>query len=139
MKRTQRTDPDVTSPKMHLAILALVFALGAQTMIVELSLPRLLAPAFGNTLFCWTAAISEVLAALAIGYHVGGVLSSRRIGSKAGTLWWFAGVSSAWVILSGILGDRIINSLSDLGMVVGPLFGTLFIAVPPAGIGAAYP
>jgi spermidine synthase len=121
--------------KTPFAFLALVFALGAQTMIVELSLPRLLAPAFGNTLFCWTAAISEVLAALAIGYHVGGVLSSRRARSTA-TLWWLAALSSAGVALTGIWGDSVINSLSGFGMIAGPLFGTLFLAVPPAFLGA---
>lgn len=68
--QAKATAPETMQP----AVFALVFALGVQTMIVELSLPQLLAPAFGNTLFCWTAAISEVLAALAIGYHVGGSL-----------------------------------------------------------------
>jgi spermidine synthase len=125
------------SSGMQFSILTLVFALGVQTMIVELSLPRLLAPAFGNTLFCWTAAISEVLAALAIGYQVGGILSSRKIGSTSQILWWLAALSSGWVILSGIWGDHIVSSIADFGMIVGPLFGTLFIAVLPAGIGAA--
>ena len=116
--------------------MALVFALGMQTMIVELSLPRLLAPAFGNTLFCWTAAISEVLAALAIGYHLGGILSSRDSGSNQKLLWWLAAASSGWVILSAIGGDKIVNLLSDFDMITGPLMGTLILAVPPAGIGA---
>lgn len=105
-------------------------------MIVELSLPRLLAPAFGNTLFCWTAAISVVLAALAIGYHVGGVLSSRlEISTRIH--WWLAAFSSAWVILTGLGGDTLIDSLSGLGMLVGPLFGTFLLAAPPAFLGAA--
>lgn len=118
-------------------MMALVFTLGMQTMIVELSLPRLLAPAFGNTLFCWTAAISEVLAALAIGYHLGGILSSKNTGSNQKLLWWLAAASSGWVVLSAIGGDRIVNLLSGFGMITGPLMGTLILAVPPAGIGAA--
>ena len=125
------------SPGMQFSILMLVFALGVQTMVVELSLPRLLAPAFGNTIFCWTAAISEVLAALAIGYQIGGILSARRIGSTPRILWWMAGLAAAWVLLSGLFGDHIVTLIADFGMIVGPLFGTLLIAVPPAGIGAA--
>jgi len=85
-KRPAKDAPARSAPRQF-PLLALVFALGAQTMIVELSLPRLLAPAFGNTLFCWTAAISVVLAALALGYHAGGVVSSRRQGAHAGLLW----------------------------------------------------
>ena len=130
MRPPSRKDPKPRRTKMPLAMLALAFGLGVQTMIVELSLPRLLAPAFGNTLFCWTAAIGEVLAALAIGYHLGGILSSKKTGSTTRILWWLAAASSCWVILTGIGGDSVINSLSGLGMIVGPLFGTLCLAVP---------
>ena len=117
-------------------MMALVFALGMQTMIVELSLPRLLAPAFGNTLFCWTAAISEVLGALAIGYHIGGILSSGKAGKNLKLPWWLAAFAAGWVTFSAVAGDSVIGAISGLGMITGPLVGTLLIAVPPAGIGA---
>lgn len=135
-KRPAKDAPAGASPR-RLPLLALVFALGAQTMIVELSLPRLLAPAFGNTLFCWTAAISVVLAALALGYHAGGVVSARRPGTHAGLLWGLAAAASGWVVASGVWGDRIVGALSDLGMIAGPLVGTCLLAAPPAGLGAS--
>ena len=116
---------------------ALIFALGFQTMVLELTLPRLLAPAFGNTLFCWTAAIGEVLAALAIGYHIGGILSSKPKARSPWFLWWLAATSSGWVILTAVSGDRIVKGLYGYGMITGPLLGTLVLAVPPAMLGAA--
>ena len=97
-------DPPARAAPRQFPLLALVFALGAQTMIVELSLPRLLAPAFGNTLFCWTAAISVVLAALALGYHAGGVVSSRREAAGVRHLWGLAAAASGWVVVSGMWG-----------------------------------
>lgn len=106
-------------------------------MVLELSLPRLLAPAFGNTLFCWTAAIGLVLASLAAGYHVGGELSSRKFGSNPVSLWRIAALSALFVIISGTLGDRIVGKISALGMIMGPLAGTCLLAVPSAGVGAA--
>ncbi len=40
--------------KNILPYLSLLLALGANTLIVELVIPRMIAPVFGNTLFCWT-------------------------------------------------------------------------------------
>ncbi len=135
-KAQKKPAPAAAAPQGPL--LALVFALGAQTMIVELSLPRLLAPSFGNTLFCWTAAIGVVLAALAAGYHAGGVLSARKPAALAAALpWRLAAAASVWVALSGLLGDRIVGALSGLGLIAGPLIGTLLLAAPAAAIGAS--
>jgi len=136
MKQKSHQAKATATETMQPAVLALVFALGVQTMIVELSLPRLLAPVFGNTLFCWTAAISVVLAALAVGYHLGGMLSTRKTGSHSQLIWWLAAFSSAWVVLVGLMGDRVVKVFSGTGMILGPLVVTLILAVPPAGIGA---
>jgi predicted membrane-bound spermidine synthase len=123
--------------KRPLPLFALVFALGMQTMILELTLPRLLAPAFGNTLFCWTAAIGEVLAALAVGYQIGGLISTGDKDTNAKRLWRLSLASAACVAFTGFMGDRVINTLSDLGMVCGPLVATFLLAVPAVGAGAA--
>jgi len=56
----------------------ILFTLGALTMIVEFSIPRLIAPAYGNTLFSWTAIISVVLIAMTVGYYFGGRISESK-------------------------------------------------------------
>lgn len=56
----------------------LLFALGALTMIIELSVPRLIAPVYGNTMFSWTAIIAVVLSAMTIGYYFGGRITEKK-------------------------------------------------------------
>jgi len=50
----------------------ILFSLGALTMIIEFAIPRLIAPAYGNTLFSWTAIITVVLVSMTVGYYFGG-------------------------------------------------------------------
>lgn len=67
----------VTQPG-KIKLLVIAFMSGAAVMIVEVAATRLLAPYFGASLFIWTSAISVILAALAIGYFIGGRLADRE-------------------------------------------------------------
>lgn len=119
---------------IRIGYLMVLITLGAQTMIVELSIPRMLAPQFGDTLFCWTAIISVVLLALSIGYYLGGVVAvSWR---NRGAIAMFALLSAAWVIGLSIFGDRTISPLSGLGLMTGPLAGALVLAAVPTACSA---
>ncbi|MGI9413301.1 MAG: fused MFS/spermidine synthase [Hyphomicrobiales bacterium] len=64
------------------ALLALVyvnaFVSGAVIMSFEMLGSRYLNPYFGSGIYTWAALISSVLAALAIGYFIGGWLGDRR-------------------------------------------------------------
>ena len=115
--------------------LLLLLSLGAQTMIVELTIPRLLAPTFGNTLFCWTAIIAVVLIALALGYSLGGRLAARK---NARELIWILGAfCSFWVVGLSFVGQAITMSLAKLGLMYGPLVAAAILAALPAGCSAA--
>jgi spermidine synthase len=57
---------------------AAVFLAGAALMGLEIVGSRVLAPVFGNSLFVWGALITTFLAALALGYALGGRLADRR-------------------------------------------------------------
>jgi spermidine synthase len=118
----------------HFLIMLLV-VLGAQTMIVELTIPRLIAPVFGNTLFSWTAIIAVVLASLAIGYQLGGIMSSncdlRRL------IYGFSFGSSVWVVLLSITGHWTVNQLDWAGIMQGPLLAATILAAVPAAMAAA--
>jgi spermidine synthase len=60
------------------AALALAtFVSGAVLLGLELAASRVLAPAFGNSLYVWGALIGVVLSGLAIGYWIGGILADR--------------------------------------------------------------
>ncbi len=54
-----------------------VFVCGAVLMGLEMIGSRILAPNFGNSIFVWGSLISIFLAALTLGYYLGGVVADR--------------------------------------------------------------
>jgi len=56
------------------------FAAGFEITGIEIALGRLLAPHFGSSLTVWAAIIASVIAALSVGYPLGGWLADRRPG-----------------------------------------------------------
>ena len=71
-----------------------VFVCGAVLMGLEMIGSRILAPYFGNSIFVWGSLISIFLAALTLGYYLGGVVADR---------WPRLRVMSAMVAAPGIL------------------------------------
>lgn len=96
----------------HFALPAVVFITGACVLIVEVVAVRALSPYFGNTIFTFSSVISVILAALSIGYYVGGKLSDRR------PSWgWFFGI----ILVSG----TVLLGFYFLGVLLLPLFSVL--------------
>jgi spermidine synthase len=62
-------------------LLLATFASGFAVTGIEIALGRLLAPHFGASLTVWAAIIAAVVAALAVGYPLGGALADRRPGA----------------------------------------------------------
>jgi spermidine synthase len=135
-KRREKRSGERTERRRNTWIyVLLLLALGAQTMIVELAIPRLLAPTFGNTLFCWTAIIAVVLVALTVGYHIGGRVATQQNARRL--VWILATFSALWVLGLCFLGQAITSSLSGFGLMAGPLVAALLLAALPTGCGAA--
>ncbi|MHC5019457.1 MAG: spermidine synthase [Planctomycetota bacterium] len=58
-------------------LLAVAFVSGAAVMTAEMGLIRALAPYFGQTTYVWMNIIGVVLAALSVGYWLGGIFADR--------------------------------------------------------------
>lgn len=77
---------------MVLSVVA--FVSGFSLMVFELVAARILAPSIGSSTFVWTSVIGVIIAALSVGYFVGGKLADKRA-----TL-----VDISWLLLaSGLL------------------------------------
>jgi MFS family permease len=70
--------PGPLSSRMLALVYANAFATGAVIMAFEMLGSRYLNPYFGSGIYTWAALISSVLAALTIGYFIGGWLGDRR-------------------------------------------------------------
>ena len=118
-----------------LALGALVFGAGIGALATEIAASRLLAPYFGSSTIVWANLIGIVLAALAVGYWLGGKLADRR---PEPSLLGFV-VLAAAVFVAAIpfvakpLLDLTVDGLDEAsaGAVIGSFLGVLLLCAPP--------
>ena len=113
---------------------ALVFGAGTGSLATEIAASRLLAPYFGSSTIVWANLIGIVLAALALGYWLGGKLADRR--PEPRLLGLIVLVAALWVALTPFVArpllDATVSSLDDAsaGAVIGSFFAVLLIFAP---------
>ena len=117
-----------------------VFVSGAVVMALELVGSRILAPVFGDSIFVWGALIGVVMAALSLGYYVGGRMADRRpsygtftlILISAGVLVMLIPLSSPFILE--------VTYLSGAGDRYGPILASiLLLAAPTTLLGMVSP
>jgi spermidine synthase len=121
--------------RSRLALGALVFGAGIGALATEITASRLLAPYFGSSTIVWANLIGIVLAALALGYWLGGRIADRRPES---TLLGFI-VLAAAVCVAAIpfvakpFLDLTVEGLDEasVGAVVGSFLAVLLLCAPP--------
>src|SRR5258708_18814857 len=67
-----------SSPPPPLVIYLVAFVTGAIVMSFEMLGSRYLNPYFGSGIYTWASLISTVLAALCVGYFIGGIAAARH-------------------------------------------------------------
>jgi predicted membrane-bound spermidine synthase len=82
-------------------LLASVFVTGFAVLIVEIIAIRILSPYYGNTIYTTSSVIGIILAALSLGYYLGGVLSDKY--PKFSLFYSIIFVSGFLVIIINIL------------------------------------
>jgi len=78
LEKSTKAAPVSGPPLAPWTVLATVFTTGAAVLVVEIAGARVVSPLFGSGLYSWSALISVTLAALSLGYWVGGRAADRR-------------------------------------------------------------
>jgi spermidine synthase len=124
----------------QLRLLFSVFISGAAVMALELLGSRLLAPVFGNSIFVWGSLIGVVLAALSVGYYLGGKLADRQPNLHTLSAVIFA--AGILVVALPALTPQVFNAIIKLnvGERYSPLLATtLLLAAPSILLGMVSP
>ena len=111
---------------------SVVFVCGAVLMALEIVGSRVLAPYFGNSIFVWGSLISVVLAALSLGYWLGGLLADRQ--PRYGVLAFLIAVPGVIIALLPFVYPALNRTLaaSALGARSGPLIACLILFLVPS-------
>ncbi|MCA9387775.1 MAG: fused MFS/spermidine synthase, partial [Candidatus Andersenbacteria bacterium] len=117
---------------------ALAFTDGVIITAAELSATPLLAPAFGTSLLVWTSVIGVVLAALAVGYSIGGRLADRSESMRPLLLWLLVGAIliafvpflAAWLFPTATLFGALTGSVSAGRLIATFVVMMLSLALP---------
>ncbi|MEX1063867.1 MAG: fused MFS/spermidine synthase [Candidatus Paceibacterota bacterium] len=111
-------------------LLIVVFLTGAAVLVIEVVAVRVLSPYFGNTIFTVSSVLSVILAALSLGYYVGGKLADQHPSLK-----WFFGIiltSGLSVLILHVLTLLILPFLGfALSITSGPLISALILFFIP--------
>ena len=114
------------------------FVIGAIVMSFEMLGSRYLNPYFGSGIYTWAALISTVLAALTVGYFVGGVVADRR--PSSGVLGAAVLIGSAFILLLPAFATAILEAVLDAidDIKTGSLVSALAIMFFPVAFYGAY-
>jgi spermidine synthase len=108
-----------------------VFVSGAVVMALELVGSRLLAPAFGDSIFVWGSLIGVVMTALAVGYYIGGRLADRR--PSFGTFSLITLAAGMLILLIPLTSPLVLEAVyySGFGERYGPVLASLLLLAAP--------
>ena len=104
---------------------------GMAVLIIEITAIRMLAPFFGNSIFTISSVIGIILAALGLGYYLGGTLADR----KPSPVWFFSLIVIAGfsVLLLQFLNAVLLPGIAyKLSLIDGPLIVSFLMFFLPA-------
>ncbi|MCM2269349.1 MAG: fused MFS/spermidine synthase [Thermoanaerobaculia bacterium] len=113
----------------RLLLLLAPFAAGAAIMALELVGMRLLAPRFGASTYVWGGLLGTIMAALALGYLLGGWLADRD--PRPVWISRMLLVSAAWTAADLFAAEAMLDIAERLGATLGPIVATTVLLVPP--------
>ena len=113
----------------HFPLYVIVFVSGAVVLAIEIVGTRVLGPFYGVSLFLWSALITVTLAALSVGYAVGGRWADRSPRySRLGVILAVAGI---WLLLTIWLKHPVLRAVEPLGLRGAVLAASMLLFFPP--------
>jgi predicted membrane-bound spermidine synthase len=110
-------------------VYAAVVVCGAAVLAIELLGTRVIAPFYGASLYLWSALISVTLAALSLGYALGGRWADRKL-----SLNFFStviGVAGLWIAIIPWLRFPVLAASETLGLRTAVLLTAMVLFFPP--------
>ena len=102
---------------------------GASVLAIEMLGTRILGPFYGVSLFLWSALIAVTLAALALGYAVGGRWADR--GPRVSRLGLLLVLAGAWLLLVPWIERPVLRLTEPLGLRAAVLLAACVLFAPP--------
>jgi spermidine synthase len=116
----------------HLPLYILVSISGAVVLTIEIAGTRVLGPFYGVSLFLWSALITVTLAALSVGYALGGRWADRGPRyTRLGTVLALAGL---WLLATIWLKRPVIGAVEPLGLRAAVLAAATLLFFPPLAL-----
>jgi spermidine synthase len=128
-KRIEMKEGTGTVRSSHLYLYVLVSVSGGAILSVELLGTRVLGPFYGVSLFLWSALISVTLAALSVGYAIGG-----RWADRGGTLRGLGSIiaaSGVWLLAVPWMRGPVLRMTEPIGLRIAVLAAAVLLFFPP--------
>ena len=122
---------------------AIAFFGGFVIVALEFAAVRLMAPQFGQSTWIWATVIGVILAALVLGYQLGGRTGLRTTTLKPLTV--FYGIAAVWIVAAALLGPTLMGGMLPQGVFPDrtlpiafwpSLLSTVFLFAPPVALAA---
>ncbi len=107
----------------------LVFVSGGAVLALEIVGTRVLGPFYGVSLFLWSALITVTLAALSVGYAVGGRWADRT--ASIGRLAGVVAAAGLWTLFIPLLQRPVLLVAEPFGLRVAVLVAAFLLFAPP--------
>ena len=102
---------------------------GASVLAIEILGTRIIGPFYGVSLFLWSALISVTLAALSLGYALGGQLADK--GPRLSRFCALLAAAGVWIVLIPWIKHPALVLAEPLGLRFAVLFAAFVLFFPP--------
>ncbi len=110
-------------------IYLIVSVSGASVLALEILGTRILGPFYGVSIFLWSALITVTLAALSLGYFIGGWWADK--GAKVERLSLLLAAAGIWLFIMLVIKKPVLRLIEPLGLRLSVLVAATLLFMPP--------